>query len=416
MPATDNGRQIVNVLGMYRCGTSLTAHLINLLRGDLGTEDDHLEPRFDNPEGYWEQRPIMELNEAIFDALGGSWWRPPEMPAGWQRRPEVEALVPRAREILASRFGEPEGSWGWKDPRTSLTLPFWRQVVPQARYVVCLRNPTDVASSLLRREPSTHTWDSAVALWLRYTAEALENSRSEERLLVFYEDYFGDTERQLSRLAHFVGRDFEEVGKNVRDEAEAVIQTDLRHQRASATETVNDKTVPPEAGAFFLAVRAAHIASMTRPDGDGRLVDKPEPGLLEAAADLGRRLWQGYAERKTVAALEEDRLCAVAAAERERNESRRTEREYRIALDRALEELAGTRAHAGDTRAGGGEYLEGELERKERALVRAQADLANQRSALARTQAELASISSSLSWKVTAPLRSGKRMFSRSPR
>jgi hypothetical protein len=234
MPATDNGRHIVNLLGMYRCGTSLTAQRINLLEVDLGTEEDRLEPRFDNPPCYWEQRPIIELNDAIFDALGGSWWRPPEMPAGWQRRPEVEALVPRAREILASQFGETEGSWGWKDPRTSLTLPFWRQVAPQARCVVCLRNPTDVASSLLRHEPSSHTWDSAIALWLRYTAEALENSWGEERLLVSYEDYFGDTERQLSRLAHFVGGDLDEVSEDVRDEAEAVIQTELRHHRTSA--------------------------------------------------------------------------------------------------------------------------------------------------------------------------------------
>jgi len=411
MPATDNGRHVVNVLG----STSLTTRLINLLRADPEPEDDRLEPRF-NPREHWEQRPIVELNDAIFNALGGSSSRPPEMPAGWQRRPEVEALVPRAREILASQFGEPEGCWGWKDPRTSLTLPFWRQVAPQARYVVCLRNPADVASSLLRREPSTHTWDSAIALWLRYTAEALENSLGEERLLVFYEDYFGDTERQLSRLAHFVGRDLDEVAKDVRYEAEALIQTDLRRHRASATETVNSKTVPPEAGAFFLAVRAAHIASMTLPGGDGRLVDKLEPGLLEAAADLGPRLWQCHEERKTVAAVEEDRLWAVAAAEHERDESRRTEREYRIALDRALEELAGTRAHAGRTRAGEDEYLEGELERKERALVRAQADLSHQRSALAHARADLASISSSLSWKVTAPLRSAKRLFSRSRR
>ncbi len=426
MPAIDNGRHIVSVLGMHRCGTSLTRRLINLLGVGLGTEDDRLEPRFANSQYERGERPIVEVNDAIFDALGGSWWRPPKMPTGWQYRPEVEALVPRAHETLAARFAEPEGSWSWEDPRTSLTLPFWRQVVPHARYVVCLRNPADVANSLLRREPSTHTWESAITLWLRYAAEALGNTRGEERLLVFYEDYPGDTEGQLSRLAQFVGRDLGEVSKDIRDEAEHLIQTDLRQHRTSATETLAPETVPPEAGAFFLAVRAAHVASMTCSGRHGRLVDQPEPGLLEAAADLGPRLWHGQLERQTVAAVEEDPLRAVAAAERERDEgiaasrrdaaiaiaavererdeARRTEREHRIALDRALEELEGMRGEADGTRAEGDEYLEGELERKERALVRAQADLA-------RTQSDLAGIRSSQSWKVTAPLRSGKRLF-----
>lgn len=157
--------------------------------------------------------------------------------------------------------------------------------------------------------------------------------------------------------------------------------------------------------------------------------------LFEVADDVGPRLSHGQTERNTAPPVEEDRLLAVAAAalerregiaashhdalsavaaaQRERDESRRSEREHRIALDRALEELAGTRGHA-NARVEGEEYLEGELERKERALVRAQAELGHQRRALARAQAELAGITGSLSWKLTAPLRSGKRILSRS--
>ena len=31
--------------------------------------------------------------------------------------------------------------WGWKDPRTCLTLPFWQDVIGSIRYVICIRNP-----------------------------------------------------------------------------------------------------------------------------------------------------------------------------------------------------------------------------------------------------------------------------------
>jgi hypothetical protein len=502
--ASQNGNRVVNVIGMHRCGTSLTARLLNLLGVDLGPESDRLEPRFDNPQGYWEQRPIVELNDAIFDALGGSWWRPPEMPAGWQRRPEVEALVPRARDVLAAQFGEPESAWGWKDPRTSLTLPFWRELIPQARYVVCLRNPIDVASSLLRREPRTHTWESAIALWLRYSAEALDNTRADERLLVFYEDFFSDGERQLARLAEFAGGDAPEVASSVASEAQAIVQADMRHHRTSAMETIDSETVPPEAGAFFLAVRAAHIAStLVQCDGDN--ANWVEPDLLKAATNLAPRLRHGETERKTAAVAERDRAVAAAkrerdegivaargeaeaaisgayaerdeaiaaaererdeaidAAEEERNQARHEERKHRIALDRALEELesvkdASDHAHeaamaaaraerkeavaaAQDERDGAiaaveaernqarheerehrialdraleelwsarGDMDDGERQRVESALAQARADLAHERRALA-------GVYGSLSWRLTAPLRSGKRIF-RPPR
>jgi hypothetical protein len=50
---------------MHRCGTSLTARVLNLLGYSLGPEEDLLEHKFDNPAGFWEQRPIVEINDPI---------------------------------------------------------------------------------------------------------------------------------------------------------------------------------------------------------------------------------------------------------------------------------------------------------------------------------------------------------------
>jgi hypothetical protein len=44
--------------------------------------------------------------------------------------------------------------WGWKDPRTTVTLPLWLDVFPTARVIHVVRNGVDVADSLARRQES----------------------------------------------------------------------------------------------------------------------------------------------------------------------------------------------------------------------------------------------------------------------
>jgi hypothetical protein len=45
-----------------------------------------------------------------------------------------------------------EEPWGWKDPRTTITLPFWLALFPDARVIHLVRNGIDVAESLYQRQ------------------------------------------------------------------------------------------------------------------------------------------------------------------------------------------------------------------------------------------------------------------------
>ena len=137
---------IVCTLGMHRSGTSLVSRVLNVLGVYLGPEEHLMRPSSDNPTGHWESRPIKEINDEILSILGGSWQEPPPLPAGWERSPELAAPRHRAREIIQGDFSGSE-LWGFKDPRTSLTLPFWQRILDPMRYVICLRNPLDVAAS-----------------------------------------------------------------------------------------------------------------------------------------------------------------------------------------------------------------------------------------------------------------------------
>lgn len=121
--------QVVCVLGMHRSGTSLITRVTNLLGVYLGREDLLLEPKADNPTGFWEHQLVKDLNEEILSRFGGSWHEPPEFPAGWESSPALGDLRQRARKLMEGEFGS-QPLWGWKDPRTCLTLPLWQRVLP----------------------------------------------------------------------------------------------------------------------------------------------------------------------------------------------------------------------------------------------------------------------------------------------
>ena len=218
-PAFEPAGTPICVLGSSRSGTSLTARLLNLAGVYLGPEEELLgedrrqlaaegeevlaKAAYSNPGGHWEHYRLMRINERILWAFGGSWREPPPLPRGWQSSTELDDLREEARSILAESFGG-HRLWGWKDPRISLTLPFWQGLLPEMRYVVCMRNPLDVAASLERRDGLTI--ERGLALWRAYAGAALAGTAGRLRLLIAYESFFSDPAGAAAGLADFVGR------------------------------------------------------------------------------------------------------------------------------------------------------------------------------------------------------------------
>ena len=117
------------IAGMHRSGTSMIASLLYNCGLNLGPDKDLLSPATDNPEGFWEHRAFMKLNDSILRELGGTWDRPPRtVAAGWEDEEALHRLRNRAVKLVRQFQGrEP---WGWKDPRNCLTLPLWRGSSP----------------------------------------------------------------------------------------------------------------------------------------------------------------------------------------------------------------------------------------------------------------------------------------------
>lgn len=249
---------VICVLGMSRSGTSLTTRVLSLMGVYLGPEEQLLQKelrqlagegeavvaraREANPEGFWEHYSIMRLNERILRALGGSWRDPPPMPPGWEHSEQVAPMLDEARTLLADSF-EGHDLWGWKDPRNSLTLPFWQRLIPSMRYVICSRNPMDVAASLERRDGMSI--EQGLELWRVYVTSALAATAGRPRLLVPYESFFADREGTAARLARFAGRPeaFDDSERKHRL-AEAVDERLWRNRTPVSADALPDEITP----------------------------------------------------------------------------------------------------------------------------------------------------------------------------
>ncbi len=167
----------VVIAGMHYSGAAVAASLLRA--AGLGLSPDSPEAG-DAPSGSCEDPEVVELQREMLFActVAESGWRD----WGWtesQRldfsqlpsfRPRAEALV---RRLQAASGGRP---WGWTDPRTTLLLAFWDEIVPDARYVFVYRAVWEVAPAIaaLRRPPFLEAPGFVPRIWRYYNRQLLD--------------------------------------------------------------------------------------------------------------------------------------------------------------------------------------------------------------------------------------------------
>lgn len=181
--------RVVAILGMHRSGTSCLAGSLQVAGLELGEVFTH-NPH--NRKGNREHPDIMALHEAVLADNRASWHQPPPGPAAWS-----PALAMRRREIIV-RFSDCP-IWGFKDPRTLLTLDGWDEDLPHIEPVGIFRAPQAVAGSLVKRSPAQFDAALAMALWRDYNERLLECWRRRPFPLMEFTD---DANRLRDDLVH----------------------------------------------------------------------------------------------------------------------------------------------------------------------------------------------------------------------
>ncbi len=189
----------------------------------FGDDKDFISPASDNPEGFFEHERLVRLNDELLEATGGAW----DLPSGTGPLavddPRVSRFADRAREAIGAL--SEHGHWGWKDPRICLTAPFWLDLVPSQKFIVCVRHPVEVAMSLKRRNQTSYAL--ALSLWEKYYATVLEAVPSKRRLITHFAAYFDPSRREIDRVL-----DFANLPRKDRSKTNTGVNPELRHQRA----------------------------------------------------------------------------------------------------------------------------------------------------------------------------------------
>ena len=345
------------VAGMHRSGTSMVAKYLRACGLDLGPDAALMPAAPENPEGFYEHVDVVETNEEILNQLGGGWDCPPPEPADWTAG-RLAPLVPRAEAVLAAFAGrEP---WGWKDPRTSLTLPFWKAVVPALRVVVVVRNPLEVALSLRRRNGFSYAL--GLTLWEITNRRVLAATEPGERVVTHYNAYFDDPRPEVGRLLASLAMPDHSLTGMASNTA-----SDLRHHHVSIRDLmeadVSDRILDlygtlcgeagwHEAGADRPKATRRRPASRVVPDLAPAAIETGVGHLSRSAVEL-RRLEREVEEYRLVVENRDARIADLELGLR-RHESAQSEREAHVAaveaerarLERELEQTARDRRQA----------------------------------------------------------------------
>lgn len=141
-------QKILLILGMHRSGTSLVTQWLFRCGLNVGT---HLLPAdIGNKEGHFEDEEFLSLHR--------QWLTTRKLPDTGLIANDLSPLqaeeVQQLRTLLSEKTAGNE-QWGWKEPRTCLWLPVYKELLPDAYSLIVVRNFNDTVNSLVMREYRT---------------------------------------------------------------------------------------------------------------------------------------------------------------------------------------------------------------------------------------------------------------------
>lgn len=186
---------------MHRSGTSMITRILNICGAHIGLDEEILGSGAGNDRGHWENREILKINDDILNIFGGAWNNPPDFPYNWEEDPRLDDLYKEA-DIFVKKMNVMDKTWVFKDPRTCLTLPFWKKIIPHMLFVIPVRDSMEVAMSLKKRDGSSI--ESGLFLWKKYWMSILKNTKDENRIFTIQKNYFSDWKKELHGVMDFI--------------------------------------------------------------------------------------------------------------------------------------------------------------------------------------------------------------------
>lgn len=192
--------QALLVLGMHRSGTSALTRVLSLLGADL--PKNILGANQHNEAGHWESHDLLNIHDELLLSAASRWddWR--VFNPDWDQSSIAETYKERLLGVLQNDFTR-SPLFVIKDPRICRFASMWLDVLDrfgaQARAVIAVRNPLEVAASLKHRDnfPPAKSY----LLWLRHTLDAEKATRRVPRAIVMYDRLLDDWRGVIETVA-----------------------------------------------------------------------------------------------------------------------------------------------------------------------------------------------------------------------
>lgn len=194
-------RRLIIILGM-RSGSSLTAQISRCMGAYLGEDSELLDSSPSNPDGHFEHRTVVQINDRILQLCNREWYSL-EAPDPDYDSPYIKREMEEIEGVICRLF-EKEDTVAIKDPRICVLLPLWDKILKEqeieVNYIWVFRNPLEVAESLRKRDGYSSNY--GLWLWIHYHLSVLKYLHGKEYLLINYKDILEQSQalEDLSRL------------------------------------------------------------------------------------------------------------------------------------------------------------------------------------------------------------------------
>ena len=165
---------IVIVLGMHRSGTSTVAGILHLNKISMGTYQSFWpRPLPQNPKGFYENFDFRKINDLIMknvDYQIKSY--NPNIPIA-----KINQKLENKMIKVINKYDSDFQFWGWKDPRTCLTISHWINCLDalnlrkKIKIIYITRKSLSVARSLNKR--NNLPLNQGLMLWKSYSEIAV---------------------------------------------------------------------------------------------------------------------------------------------------------------------------------------------------------------------------------------------------
>lgn len=137
------------VVGMHRSGTSLISNW--LYRCGLQLGEHLLEAGNGNTEGHFEDVEFLRMHKEILtsnDYPSTGYVYDKVIDISVYQIAKLKSVIKVKKQLYCQ--------WGWKEPRTCLFLDLYRELLPNSKYLVIVRDYAAVVYSLLKRDFAEH--------------------------------------------------------------------------------------------------------------------------------------------------------------------------------------------------------------------------------------------------------------------